>query len=163
MEAPVWRRAPPLIVWMSFRLAIPRRVVLQQRPPSLHQPSTIVRQSRLAVEFFSSNGVLCLNCLCQPRRQAQIRLTGACQIDLALTPLSFPHLNHLVGRIILRDEAKNRKIFARQKLPYTKDRTARSNFVLLKSPPLWFSRYPQKVQTTKKKVRIARAGRRLSP
>jgi hypothetical protein len=29
MEAPALRPTPPLIVWMSFRLAIPRRVALQ--------------------------------------------------------------------------------------------------------------------------------------
>ena len=32
------RPTPPLIVWMSFRLAIPWRVALPQSPPPLHQP-----------------------------------------------------------------------------------------------------------------------------
>jgi len=44
METLALRPAPPLIVsyivWMSFRLAIPRRVALQQSPPPLHQPCT---------------------------------------------------------------------------------------------------------------------------
>jgi len=40
MEAPALQPTPPLIVWMSFRLAIPRRVALQQSPPPLHQPAT---------------------------------------------------------------------------------------------------------------------------
>src|ERR1700687_131013 len=35
----LWAK-PPLIVWMSFRLAIPWRVALQQCPPPLHQPAT---------------------------------------------------------------------------------------------------------------------------
>lgn len=39
---------PGLIVSMSFRLVIPRRVVLQQRPLSLHQPEVILRCSYLA-------------------------------------------------------------------------------------------------------------------
>ena len=38
MGAPPRRTTPPLIVWMSFRLAIPRRVALPQSPPPLHQP-----------------------------------------------------------------------------------------------------------------------------
>jgi len=38
MEAPALRPAPPLIVWMSFRLAIPRRVALPHCPLPLHQP-----------------------------------------------------------------------------------------------------------------------------
>jgi len=40
MEAPASRPTPPLIVWMSFLLAIPRRVALQHGPPPLHQPGT---------------------------------------------------------------------------------------------------------------------------
>jgi hypothetical protein len=42
------RSAPPLIVWMSFRLAIPWRVALPQSLPSLRQPVLIMRYSRLA-------------------------------------------------------------------------------------------------------------------
>jgi hypothetical protein len=38
------RAAPgPIIVPMSFRVAIPRRVALQHCPPPLHQPITILR------------------------------------------------------------------------------------------------------------------------
>jgi hypothetical protein len=40
MEAPTSRPTPPLIVWMSFRLAIPWQVALQQSLPPLHQPGT---------------------------------------------------------------------------------------------------------------------------
>ena len=40
--------APPLIVWMSFRLAIPWRVALPQSPPPLRQPLLIMRYSRFA-------------------------------------------------------------------------------------------------------------------
>ena len=72
-----WEREPgaarsqrsPLIVWMSFQLAIPWRVGLQQSPPPLHQPCTVCCKVVLPVENFSSNGQLCLNCLCQPRGQ----------------------------------------------------------------------------------------------
>jgi hypothetical protein len=42
------RSAPPLIVWMSFRLAIPWRVALPQSPPPLRQPVPIMRYSHLA-------------------------------------------------------------------------------------------------------------------
>jgi hypothetical protein len=40
LEAPVSPPTPPLIVWMSFRLAVPWRVALQDCPPPLHQPGT---------------------------------------------------------------------------------------------------------------------------
>ena len=40
MGTPVLR-TPPLIVWMSFQLSIPRRVALQQRPPPLPQPRLV--------------------------------------------------------------------------------------------------------------------------
>jgi len=43
MEAPALRPTPPLIVWMSFRLAIPWRVGLHQSPPPLHQPVRSMR------------------------------------------------------------------------------------------------------------------------
>jgi hypothetical protein len=48
------RSAPPLIVWMSFRLAIPWRVALPQSPPPLRQPLLIMRYSRLAGRGFYS-------------------------------------------------------------------------------------------------------------
>src|SRR6266851_3891446 len=38
------RAAPRLIVPMSLRLAIPRRVALQQSSPPLHQPTVILKQ-----------------------------------------------------------------------------------------------------------------------
>jgi hypothetical protein len=46
------RSAPPLIVWMSFRLAIPWWVALPQGPPPLRQPLLIMRYSRLAGRGF---------------------------------------------------------------------------------------------------------------
>ena len=46
------RPAPPLIVWMSFRLAIPWRVALPQSPPPLHQPGISMRYSRLVGRGF---------------------------------------------------------------------------------------------------------------
>jgi hypothetical protein len=44
MGAPASRPTPPLIVWMSFRLAIPWRVALQQGLPPLRQPFTFCTQ-----------------------------------------------------------------------------------------------------------------------
>ena len=44
MGAPASRPTPPLIVWMSFRLAIPWRVALQQGPAPLRQPFTFCMQ-----------------------------------------------------------------------------------------------------------------------
>lgn len=45
MGAPIRRTdAPLIVVWMSFRLTIPWRDALQQRPPPLRQPSSIVLQ-----------------------------------------------------------------------------------------------------------------------
>ena len=35
----------------------------------------------LPVEIFSSNGILCLNCLCQPRGQAQMSLSPTRSLD----------------------------------------------------------------------------------
>lgn len=40
IKALAFRPTPPLIVWMSFRLAIPWRVALQHGSPPLHQPCT---------------------------------------------------------------------------------------------------------------------------
>ena len=42
MEAPALRPTPPLIVWMSFRLAIPWRVGLHQSPEGVKKTSNIV-------------------------------------------------------------------------------------------------------------------------
>ena len=68
MEAPALRPTPPLIVWMSFRLAIPWRVVSTE-PASASPAGTVCCNIVLPVESFSSNGQPCLNCLCQPRGQ----------------------------------------------------------------------------------------------
>ena len=48
--------APPTIVSMSLRLAIPRRVALQQSPPPLRQPRTILKEKRLFEKEKSLNG-----------------------------------------------------------------------------------------------------------
>jgi hypothetical protein len=48
------RSAPPLIVWMSFRLVIPWRVALQHGPPPLRQPGTSMHYSRFAGRGFFS-------------------------------------------------------------------------------------------------------------
>jgi hypothetical protein len=42
MRAPTPTPTPQLIIRMSFQLAIPRRDALQQRPPPLPQPLSIV-------------------------------------------------------------------------------------------------------------------------
>jgi len=41
---------PSLIVSMSFQLAIPWRVALQQSPPPLHQPAGILQEEAFAVQ-----------------------------------------------------------------------------------------------------------------
>ncbi len=46
--------APSLIVSMSFQLAIPGRVALQQGPPLLHQPEPILQSGRPVVQCFCS-------------------------------------------------------------------------------------------------------------
>ena len=56
---------------MSFRLAIPWRVALQQSRPPLRQLCASVNQRSLGVEKFSVNGTLSLNCLSHLRGQAQ--------------------------------------------------------------------------------------------
>ncbi len=71
MEAQPFPVAPPLIVWMSFRLAIPRRFALQQGPPPLRQPVPVCGTVVLPVEGFPSNGHECLNWLSHARGQAQ--------------------------------------------------------------------------------------------
>jgi len=55
----------------QFQLAIPWRVALQQRPASaLPTGQQYAVMSSCRSERFSSNGQLCLNCLCQSRGQA---------------------------------------------------------------------------------------------
>jgi hypothetical protein len=63
--------APALIGLDEFRLAIPRRVALQQRPRPLHQLGAVCSKLVLPVEYFSANGELSLNWLSHPRGQAQ--------------------------------------------------------------------------------------------
>ena len=58
-------------VGMSFRLAIPWPVALQQSRPPLRQLSASFNQRSLGVEKFSVNGTLSLNCLSHFRGQAQ--------------------------------------------------------------------------------------------
>jgi osmotically-inducible protein OsmY len=58
-------------VGMSFRLAIPWPVALQQSRPPLRQLRASVHQRSLGVEKFSVNGTLSLNCLSHLRGQAQ--------------------------------------------------------------------------------------------
>ena len=50
-------------VGMSFRLAIPWLVALQQSQPPLRQLRASVNQGSVRVEKFSVNGTLSLNCL----------------------------------------------------------------------------------------------------
>jgi transposase InsO family protein len=50
MGAPTSRPTPPLIVWMSFRLAIPWPGALPQSRPPLHQPITILQAVHFAVQ-----------------------------------------------------------------------------------------------------------------
>src|SRR5262244_3067010 len=50
------RVAPQLIVPMSLRLVIPRRVALQQSSPPLHQPSVILKEKRQFEKEKPSNG-----------------------------------------------------------------------------------------------------------
>ena len=59
-------------VGMSFRLAIPWPVALQQSRPPLRQLRASFNQGYLGVEKFSVNGTLSLNCLSHLRGQAQV-------------------------------------------------------------------------------------------
>jgi len=56
------RLTPPLIVWMSFRLAIPWRVALPQSRPRFTSRNRVFGKVVLPVEDFSANGQQCLNC-----------------------------------------------------------------------------------------------------
>src|SRR6266852_2880842 len=70
-DGPLYGFAPGLIVWMSLPPAIPWQVALPQSLPPLRRVTMSMRYSGLSVQIFSSNGKQCLNCLCQPRGQAQ--------------------------------------------------------------------------------------------
>ena len=66
------RPTPPLIVWMSFRLAIPWRVARSRRARlRFTSRYRVCGKVVLPVEDFSANGQQCLNRLCQPRGQGQ--------------------------------------------------------------------------------------------
>ena len=58
-------------IGMSFRLAIPWLVALQQSQPPLRQLPASVNQGPVRVEKFSVNGTLSLNCLSHSRGQVQ--------------------------------------------------------------------------------------------
>ena len=70
-DAKLCNSTPRPIVSMSFQLAIPWRVALQQGPPPLHQPGTIMHERAAAGHQKPANGQLCLNYLSHPRGQAQ--------------------------------------------------------------------------------------------
>src|SRR5260370_20935040 len=59
------RAAPRLIVPMSLKLVIPRRVALQQSSPPLHQPSVILKEKR----NFEKEKLL--NCRCANSKLSQ--------------------------------------------------------------------------------------------
>src|ERR1700682_405777 len=59
--------APRLIVPMSLRLAIPRRVALQQSSPPLHQPGLILKEKR------KSEKEKPLDCMCANSKLSQQR------------------------------------------------------------------------------------------
>src|ERR1039457_1726458 len=59
--------APRLIVPMSLRLAIPRRVALQERSPPLHQPGVILKQKEQCEKENPSNGKCASSRLSQQR------------------------------------------------------------------------------------------------
>src|SRR5882762_76989 len=63
--------APRLIVPMSLRLAIPRRVALQQSSPPLHQPGAILKQKVQLEKENPSNGKCASSKLPQPRGSPQ--------------------------------------------------------------------------------------------
>ena len=70
-DAELLNSTPRPIVSMSFQLAIPWRVALQQSPPPLHQPGAIMHERAAAGHQKPANGQLCLNYLSHPRGQVQ--------------------------------------------------------------------------------------------
>src|SRR5215469_7408873 len=62
---------PPTIVLMSLRLAIPRRVALQQSPPPLRQPRIILTEKRLFEQKKALNGKCANGSLSQRRGSPQ--------------------------------------------------------------------------------------------
>ncbi len=70
----------------EFQLAIPWRVVLQQRPPLLHQPRAACDTRVLPVQNCSANGIQCLIRWSHPRGPLQpssISLTGSASSSAA--------------------------------------------------------------------------------
>src|SRR5271170_7945828 len=65
---------PPTIVLMSLRLVIPWRVALQQSPPPLHQPRTIMMEQKRFEQEKSLNGKVFIYRLSQPRGSPQCRV-----------------------------------------------------------------------------------------
>src|ERR1700732_2462690 len=63
--------APRLIVPMSLRLAIPRRVALQQSSPPLHQPAAILKKKAQFEKQKSWNGKCASSGLSQRRGSPQ--------------------------------------------------------------------------------------------
>src|SRR6266481_1245157 len=63
--------APRLIVPMSLRLPIPRRVALQQSSPPLHQPGVILKQKEQLGKENPLNGKCASSQLSQPRGSPQ--------------------------------------------------------------------------------------------
>ena len=61
-------------IGMSFRLAIPWLVALQQSQPPLRQLPASVNHGPVRVEKFSVNRTLSLNCLSHSRGQVHFRL-----------------------------------------------------------------------------------------
>src|SRR5215472_8539341 len=69
---------PPTIVLMSLRLAIPRRVALQQSPPPLRQPRTILTEKRLFEQKKALNGKCANGSLSQRRGSPQLGVPKVC-------------------------------------------------------------------------------------
>ena len=76
-------------IGMSFRLAIPWPVALQQSQPPLRQLPASVNQGPVRVEKFSVNGTLSLNCLSHSRGQVQTLgvMTGGIKSEAVECPV----------------------------------------------------------------------------
>src|ERR1043166_2181626 len=94
---------PGLIVSMSFRLAIPRRVGLHQSPLPLRQPPAIVRYTRFASRGFfierRTHSYLFVSALgptpCSNRSsRASVVSEGRCKEDVFLVEAQRHHLHN---------------------------------------------------------------------
>src|SRR6267154_1670461 len=87
--------APRLIVPMSLRLAIPRRVALQQSSPPLHQPGVILKQKEQLGKENPLNGKCASSQLSQPRGSPQkpvlLDRAGTALVPLAEMPVGNFH------------------------------------------------------------------------